>query len=120
MKDWNKLEDIQLSEIIGKSVKGRRLLKNISQDELAELSGVSRPSIIRFETGKGNISLMNLISILKALDIANELKVIFKGIEESPALLSKATSKKTQERVRWSKKAKVEEDETWEWEEDKK
>lgn len=119
MENWNKLEDIQLAEIIGESVKGRRLLKNISQDELAELSGVSRPSIIRFETGKGNISLMNLLSILKALDMANELKTIFKGREESPALLSKATSKKTQERVRWSKKGKVEEDETWEWEEDK-
>ena len=119
MKDWNKLENIQLAEIIGESIKGRRLLKNVSQDELAELSGVSRPSIIRFETGKGNISLMNLLAILKALDMANELKTIFRGREDSPALLSKATSKKTQERVRWSKRVKMEEDKIWEWEEDK-
>lgn len=119
MEDWNKLEDIRLIEIIGESVRGRRLLKNISQDELAEMSGVSRPSIIRFETGKGNISLMNLLSILKALGMANELKAIFKGAEESPALLSKAKSKKNQERARWSKKAKVEEDSAWVWEEDK-
>ena len=119
MKDWNKKENMQLTKIIGNSIGGRRVLKNISQEELSELSGVSRPSIIRFETGRGNISLMNLLSILKALDMANELKTIFKRREESPALLAKATSKKVQKRVRWSKRSKIIEDESWQWEEDK-
>lgn len=117
MDEWNKKSNEQLAEIIGESVKGRRLQKNISQDELSELSGVSKASITRFETGKGNISLLNLLSIMKALEMAEELKAIFKMPETSPALLAKANLKKTKERVRRSKKSK-ETDENWQWGED--
>ena len=118
--DWNKRSNAELMEIIGKAIKGRRLVKNISQQELGELSGVSRPSIVRFETGKGNISLDNLLRIFKALSMANELKAIFTAMEESPTLLAKALSKKTQQRVQWSKRREVEKQAIWQWEEDKK
>ena len=120
MDDWNKIEDRALSKVIGSAIKNRRLLKNISQNDLASASGVSRPSIVRLETGSGNTSLLSLLAIMKSLGMANELKAVFTRSEDSPALLSKAVSKKKQERVRWSKKAGVKEDETWEWEEDKK
>ena len=93
MNDWNKLESLQLIEMIGESIKGRRRLKNMSQNDLAERSGVSSPSISRLETGKGNISSTGLLSILKALGMANKLKTIFKSREKSPARHQKKPKK---------------------------
>lgn len=85
-----------LIKIIGSYVKQRRLLKNISQVELAARSGISMASITRFETGKGNISLQNLISILNILGLADELRAFF--------LARKNTDDSFHARVRWSKK----------------
>jgi transcriptional regulator with XRE-family HTH domain len=89
-------DETPLIKIIGSYVKQRRLQKNISQVELAERSGISMASITRFETGKGNISLQNLISILKILGLADELKVFF--------LSQKKIDETLHSRVRWSKK----------------
>jgi hypothetical protein len=59
------------------------------------------------------------LSIFKALGLADELKLIFKKPEASPALLAKAILKKTQERVRRPKKSHGATEENWEWGEDK-
>lgn len=106
MDDWNKLNARQLMKAIGEALKGRRVLKNLTQEGLSERSGVSKPSISRLEAARGNVSLANLLSILKALEMANELQIIFKEMKASPALLAKASTKKTKERVRGSKKSK--------------
>ncbi len=113
--NWNQESNKRLLEIIGHSMKARRLTREISQEELAKLSGVSHASIARFETGKGNISIQNLLLVMKALGIADELKVIFKESEVSPSLLAKATTKKTKERVRRSKKSKLASEKDWKW-----
>lgn len=86
-----------LVKIIGKASKNKRLQKNISQEKLANLCGISLASITRFETGRGNISLLNLISILTVLGIADSLKSVFLNYENE--LLFKKN-----ERVKWSKK----------------
>lgn len=119
MIEWNKESNTHLLQIIGSSIKGRRLQKNLSAKELSQLSGVSSASIARFETGKGNLSLQNLLSILKALEMANELKILFSDPEASPSLLAKATSKKTQRRVKRSQKKIHPENGGWKWGEDK-
>lgn len=118
MNDWNKESNASLLRRIGASVKGSRLQKNISQSDLAQISGVSLASITRLETGKGNTSLGNLLAILKALEIADKLKGTFSAPEESPALLAKASSHKTQERVKRSVIDEAE-DEEWKWGEDR-
>jgi transcriptional regulator with XRE-family HTH domain len=117
--NWNKETTARLIEVIGQSVKSRRVAKEISQEALAKLSGVSHASIARFETGKGNISLENLLLILKALEMADELKIIFKEKELSPTLLAKATTKKTKERVRKSQKKNELKSTAWKWGDEK-
>lgn len=117
--NWNNETTARLLEAIGRSVKSRRVVKEISQDALAKLSGVSHASIARFETGKGNISLENLLLILKALEMADELKVIFKEKEISPSLLAKATTKKIKERVRKSQKKSELKSTAWKWGDEK-
>lgn len=54
---------------IGISIKGERLRKGISQEELAEKCDISRNSVSLIETGKINPT------ILRVLDIARVLKV---------------------------------------------
>jgi transcriptional regulator with XRE-family HTH domain len=117
--DWNNETTTRLLKVIGQSVKARRVTKELSQEALAKLSGVSHASIARFETGKGNISLENLLLILKALEIADELKIIFKDKDVSPSLLAKATTKKTKERVRKSQKKSELKSTAWKWGDEK-
>jgi transcriptional regulator with XRE-family HTH domain len=52
---------------IGIAVKNLRLQKNVSQEELARISGISRSYISRLEAGKGNPSLDQVQRIAKAL-----------------------------------------------------
>jgi transcriptional regulator with XRE-family HTH domain len=95
-------EENELVKMIGKTAKLRRLQKNISQEKLAENCGISLASITRFETGRGNISLQNLLAILKALDMTDSFKTLFANENEEN---SQSTGN---ERVKWSKKRKLE------------
>lgn len=119
VENWNTENASKLLFKIGESLKGRRLQKNISQEELANISGVSLASITRLETGKGNTSLTNLLAIMKALKIADELKIIFPPPELSPALLAKAVTGKTLKRVKRTPLADKEKVTEWKWGENK-
>lgn len=119
MEDWNLESTPRLLQKIGESIKGKRLQKSLSQEELSVASGVSLASITRLERGKGNTSLANLLAILKALGVAGELQSIFGPPEISPTLLAKAIKGKTRERVKRSKSSKRKEKGEWKWGEDK-
>ena len=56
-----------------------RIVKKISQQELALMSNVSYGTIKRFETS-GEISLHALTKLCIALDCVNEIKSLFKNI----------------------------------------
>lgn len=53
----------------GEKVRELRLKKGLSQEELAELSGLHRTYISSLELGKRNVSLINIYALAKALDI---------------------------------------------------
>ena len=117
--NWTDENTYRLLNIIGESVKTRRLQRNISQIELSKLSGISLNSITRFETGKGNITLYSLINILKVLDMTEALESVFSTNQITPSLMAKAVRKSdVQKRVR---RTKTKSDKnTWTWKEDKK
>lgn len=54
---------------LGQKVRFERIKKNLSQDELAELVGLSKQSISALETGVSNLKFTNLYSIAKALGL---------------------------------------------------
>lgn len=118
--DWNKESVVSLMRMIGNSIKGRRVQKELSQIDLSNKSGVSRISIARFESGTGNISLHNLLLLIKALDMASELKLIFREPEASPSMLAKGAKLKTRSRVRKSHVTSKITKEEWTWGDDKK
>ncbi|MGQ9444568.1 helix-turn-helix domain-containing protein [[Pasteurella] aerogenes] len=55
---------------LGLSIKLERVRKGLSQEDLAELSGLHRTYIGVVERAERNISVLNLVLIAKALDIS--------------------------------------------------
>lgn len=71
---WETAEE--LDKNLALRVRKIRKRRKISQQKLADLSGVSYGSIKRFETS-GQISLLALTKIAMELDMADELRNIF-------------------------------------------
>ena len=69
----------ELDQKLAQRVRNIRKRRSISQEKLASMSGVSYGSIKRFETS-GQISLISLTKIAMALDIADELRNLFKKV----------------------------------------
>ncbi len=65
-----------IADSIAKDFRKRRLEKNLTRDQISEMSGVAVSNIVRFEQ-KGLISLKNLIGIANALGYTTEIKNIF-------------------------------------------
>ncbi|MCQ2369184.1 MAG: helix-turn-helix transcriptional regulator [Paludibacteraceae bacterium] len=61
---------------IASDFRKRRIEKNLTREQVAEISGISVSNIIRFEQ-KGLISLKNLIGVSIALGYTSEIKNIF-------------------------------------------
>ena len=59
----------KIYQIVGDKIKKRRLELKITQEALAELSGLHRTYIAGIEKGKRNISIKNLEKIAKALKV---------------------------------------------------
>jgi transcriptional regulator with XRE-family HTH domain len=53
----------------GEKVREQRIKRGLSQEELAELSGLHRTYISSLELGKRNVSLINIYALAKALDV---------------------------------------------------
>ena len=71
---WETAEE--LDQKLARRVRNIRKRRSISQEKLAQMSGVSYGSIKRFEAS-GQISLISLTKIAMALEIADELRTIF-------------------------------------------
>lgn len=71
---WETAEE--LNQKLAEKVRNIRRRRSISQQKLADMSGVSYGSIKRFEQ-TGQISLLSLTRIAMALDIAGELRNLF-------------------------------------------
>lgn len=67
-------KDNQLLLEIGDNIRKIRKERGYSQEEFADVAGFSRSYYTEIETGKRNISVLNLIRIIKALKVdPNEL-----------------------------------------------
>lgn len=62
-------EKVEIKKKFGLNVRRYRLIRNISQEELGELTGLHRTYISSVERGKQNISLENIYLISSALNV---------------------------------------------------
>jgi len=82
---------------LGKRFKEHRINSRFTQEELARKSGVSRRTISGLENGKYNISLKNLIDILRALQLINNLQDLLPELPAiNPIEMAKLENKRTQ------------------------
>jgi len=54
---------------LGDNIRAARKRKGYSQEEFAEIAGFSRSYYTEIETGKRNISVLNLVKIMEVLGI---------------------------------------------------
>ena len=109
------LTDIEICDRIGVKIKTVRLKQNMSQEELADKSGVSISTIKRMEEGEVK-TLESLIRILRTL---GKLDIFIPLVEEeqlSPNEYYELTNKANKhKRKRASKGYKIENKEESEW-----
>ena len=74
---WETPEEINLD--LAHRLRQIRRRRQISQQRLSDISGVSYGSIKRFEQS-GNISLLSLTRIAVALDLSGEIKSLFTDV----------------------------------------
>jgi DNA-binding XRE family transcriptional regulator len=60
-------EDKRYLEKLGDNIRSARKKRGFSQEEFADIAGFSRSYYTEIETGKRNISVLNLIKIVEAL-----------------------------------------------------
>lgn len=68
------VDDIAIK--LAEDFRHRRVEKNLTREQLAEMAGIAVSNIVRFEQ-KGLISLNNLIALALALGYTSEIKNLF-------------------------------------------
>lgn len=79
----------EIAEALGKRIRARRLLANVSQAALADKAGISRRALVRLESGQGS-TVHTLISTLKALGLEEQLTFLVPVPTVSPMAMLKA------------------------------
>lgn len=99
--NFKAMADPEIVKEICRNIRTMRINRNISQQALADMSGLDRTTISRMESGR-SATLLTIVQILRALDNLNILSVFNeKEPEISPIQLLRLEEKK---RKRASKK----------------
>lgn len=102
MTDFTEYSTTELVKMLGARFKDYRLRSQLTQKDVANLTGLAVPTIQRFENGlSGNISLASFLLLVKAIGCINGLDELMPEQPESPYLY-KDNNKKAQ-RVRHKK-----------------
>ncbi len=95
------MSPLAIAEELGNRLKRARLRADLTQSEVASRSGLSRKTILNAE--KGKVQLENLIAILVAMDMAEQLNMLLPVQGVSPIQMAKL---KGQQRQRASRSTK--------------
>lgn len=102
MKDFYEYSTPELVRLLGSRFKECRMRCNLTQQEVADQSGVGLTTIHKFENGTaGNLSLSTFILLLKVVGRINAFDDLLPELPESPYLIRR-NDKKAQ-RIRHSK-----------------
>ncbi len=102
MNDIYMLSDTMICERVGYRLKQTRLKQNITQQSLAEASGVSLSSLKKIEKGEIG-SFDSLLRVIRTLGLLDVLRPLVEEEQLSPneyyALVNAAQAKKTRKRA---------------------
>ena len=113
-----KTTDQHLLAELGERISQHRVNRNLTQKQLAEMAGISEPTLQRLEYGEVS-QLTTLIRILRALKLLGNLDQLIPEPPPSPIQQAKLKGK-TRQRASSRKKGKETEKpgEEWSWGED--
>lgn len=75
----NKINDKELSKIVGGRLRSARSHSGLSQTDLQNTTGIDRATLSRIENGNQRISLYQFLQVINALNV--DLNFILDGIE---------------------------------------
>lgn len=87
--------DSGLLQLLGASIKAKRLKLNKTQQQVADAAGVDRTTLLKMENGAGG-NMLSFIQILRAIGELPVLKNFEVNEPISPLLLAKMMKKKKQ------------------------
>lgn len=103
MADLYEYSTPELVRMLGARFKEYRMRCNLTQKEVAKLSGIGITTIHKFENGTaGNLSLSTFILLLKVIGQINALDDVLPELPESPYLMRRDNRKA--QRIRHSNK----------------
>lgn len=104
---------VYIAEVLGERLKRARLNKNLTQNEVAQLAWVSRRTVLNAE--KGDVRLTDLIAILQALNLVDQLNLFLPEMPFSPIQLLKLRGKTRQRASGKNEKFKNTDVKTLDW-----
>lgn len=98
--DWHALTDLEILSEFGRRIRLARMERNLTQQMLAERSGLNRSTLRDLENGR-SVNLLSLMQLLRSLDLLGKLDEFLPGSAQSPVL---AHMQRERKRVKPSKK----------------
>jgi transcriptional regulator with XRE-family HTH domain len=98
---------------LGKRLAQYRLNRNLTQNELARIAGISRRTLARLENGEST-QLENFLRTLVALQLEDGLERLVPEVPESP-IQQLERSGRSRKRATGSRKSRPEPAEQWSW-----
>jgi transcriptional regulator with XRE-family HTH domain len=95
--NWYAMSDGAIMELIGHYIKECRLKQNKTQEQVAEMAGVNRSTVVLLEKGSGG-TLASLIQVLRALEQLHLLEMFKVERKLTPLQLAKL-EKNTRQRA---------------------
>lgn len=103
MIDFSEYSAPELVRLLGKKFKDLRILAKMTQKDVAEMTGLTIPTIQRFENGQSkNINLSTFLLLMKAVGSLNMLDELL--TDEPKSLYLYSESKKKIQRIRHKNK----------------
>ncbi len=100
MQDWHTLTDLEVLAEFGARIRLARMERNLTQQVLADRSGLNRSTIRDLENGR-SVNLLSLMQLLRSMELLNQLDILLPGSSQSPILAKLQNERK---RVKLSKK----------------
>lgn len=98
--DWYTLSDMELLSEFGTRIRLARMERSLTQQMLADRSGLNRSTIRDLENGR-SINMLSMMQLLRTLELLERLDLLLPGSSQSPVLAKMHQEKK---RVRLSRK----------------
>ncbi len=96
--DWYSLTNARIEIEVGERLKKLRLEYNITQNDLAKKTGLSRVSISKIERGMG-VNLSSLIEIMRGLRVLENIEYLIPEQEISPIEMVRLKNKTKKKRA---------------------